>query len=290
MSKKLSRTFRCHGLILFWVGLGCSATGWSQQSSGYGRSTAIDQANSRAEQEAEQMVALSADTITRILQNEAGLLLQVKKALVRKAFEQGRVLDPNDLTDDALFRLIREDQKVRVVVTQEIEDRSYIRAKPTREELARNLPCRDPLTGKDAKPPDQVDPKGVHSQEQLYWAKHDNDLDCYLTQYLPGGTARSLYEQPANGASQPSIPASQSPQQRYQQLPNSPLQSAPPSFDFRRQLELAGMRPEDYFGMDTDESQMASIQPDLFPSLLSARQTDFSSATSKKGMLGGDRQ
>ncbi len=197
MSRKSSRTFRYRALILLCAGLGWSTAVWSQQSVKYGRSTAIDQADSRAEQEAEQMVSLSADKITQILQNEAGLLLQVKKAIVRKAFEQGRVLDPNDLTDDALFRLIKDDQNVRVIATQEIESRSYIRALPTREELARNLPCRDPLAGKDVKPPDPADAKGPYSQEQIYWAKHDSDLDCYLTQYLPGGTARALYEQPA---------------------------------------------------------------------------------------------
>jgi protein involved in polysaccharide export with SLBB domain len=276
MSRRSSRTFRYRALILLCTGLGWSTAVWSQQSAKYGRSTAIDQADSRAEEEAEQMVSLSADKITQILQNEAGLLLQVKKAIVRKAFEQGRVLDPNDLTDDALFRLIKEDQNVRVIATQEIESRSYIRAMPTREELARNLPCRDPLAGKDLKPPDPADAKGAYSQEQIYWAKHDSDLDCYLTQYLPGGTARALYEQPANPASPSTPPAPQSPQQR-RQMPNSPLQSAPPSLDFRRQLELAGMQPEDYFGMDTDEMQMA-LQSDQLPGLQSA---------SQKGTLGG---
>ena len=127
--------------------LGCSPLLWSQQQRlSYTPSTAIDQEKSRAEQEAEQLVSLSADKITQILQNEPGLLLQVKKALVRKAFEQGRILDPNDLTDDAVFRLLRDDQNVRVIATREIEDRSYIRAKPTREELARNLPCQPPIS------------------------------------------------------------------------------------------------------------------------------------------------
>jgi len=284
MSRKFPRTFRYRALFLLCAGLGWSTTVWSQQSQSYGRSTAIDQSDSRAEQEAEQMVSLSADKITQILQNEAGLVLQVKKAIVRKAFEQGRLLDPNDLTDDALYRLIREDQNVRVIATQEIESRSYIKAKPTREELARNLPCRDPLAGKDVKP-EQPAATGIHSQEQIYWAKHDSDLDCYLTQYLPGGTARALYEQPANPASPPSTPASQPTQQR-RQLPNSPLQSAPPSLDFRRQLELAGMQPEDYFGMDTDEMQMA-IPSDQFPGLLSASQTSPGSTGSNKGMFGG---
>jgi protein involved in polysaccharide export with SLBB domain len=285
MNRKFSPTFRYRALILLCTGLGWSTAVWSQQSARYGGSTAIDQADSRAEQEAEQMVSLSADKITQILQNEAGLLLQVKKAIVRKAFEQGRVLDPNDLTDDALFRLIRDDQNVRVIATQEIESRSYIKAMPTREELARNLPCRDPLAGKDVKLSDQADTKIGRSQEQVYWAKHDSDLDCYLTQYLPGGTARALYEQPANPASPASPPVPQLPQQR-RQIPNSPLQSAPPSLDFRRQLELAGLQPEDYFGMDTDEMQMA-LPSEQFPGLMSASQTSLGSSGSNKGMFGG---
>src|SRR5580704_10279556 len=276
------------------VVLGCSGLVWGQQQRlPYTPSTAIGQASSRAEQEAEQMVSLSADKITQILQDEAGLLLQVKKALVRKAFEQGRILDPNDLTDEALFRLIREDQNVRVIATREIEDRAYIRAKPTREELAKNLPCREPLlVSKDGKLPDEPDPKTLQgrSQEQLYWAKHDSDLDCYLTQYLPGGTARSLYEQQENSASPQSLPASQYPQQTNPQ-PQSPLQqnpptqSVPPSSDYRRQLELTQTQSDDYFGMDRDESQMASIQPDQLPSLLSASQTSLPS--SRKGTNGG---
>jgi protein involved in polysaccharide export with SLBB domain len=306
--RRLTDIFRSHASLVsasLCLAVGCSTLLWSQQPQqgrlSYTPSTAIDQANSRAEREAEQMVSLSADKITEILQNEPGLLLQVKKALVRKAFEQGRVLDPNDLTDDALFRLIREDQNVRVIATQEIEDRSYIKAKPTREELARNLPCREPiLVTKDAKPPDPTDATGVKTQEQIYWAKHDSDFDCYLTQYLPGGTARFLYEQPSNTASQQSTPASQYLQQPYpqqlnpqpqyplQQYPPSqypPSQSVPPSTDYNRQLEMTQMQSGDYFGTDSDESQMASVQPGDLPSLLSASQTGLSSAMSGKGIL-----
>src|SRR5690349_4247728 len=48
---------------------------------------------SRAEQAAEQQVALSPEKIIELLRQEPGLLLQVKKMLVRKAYEQGRILD-----------------------------------------------------------------------------------------------------------------------------------------------------------------------------------------------------
>ena len=283
----------------------CRDMVWGQQAQlSYSVSTAIDQSKSRAEQEAEQMVSLSADKIVSILQEEPGLLLQVKKAIVRKAFDQGRVLDPNELTDDALFRLIREDQNVRVIATREIEDRQYIRAKPTREELARNLPCRAPIpTGKDApKVPDQPKTKTIFSQEDAYWTLHQDDLDCYLTQYLPGGNAQSLYEQPSTGQAQQQFPAMQYPQQRYpaqypfQQYPqqNYPQQNYPPSqygpqgqpLTPQRQLEMVEMRSGDYFGNDTDEGQMAGVRAEELPSLLSASQLDSSSGISKRGMLG----
>ncbi len=300
--------------------LGCSPVLWSQepppqQRLSYTPSTVIDQANSRAEQEAEQMVSLSADKIIPILRVEPGLLLQVKKALVRKAFEQGRVLDPNDLNDEALFRLITQDENIRVIVTREIEDRQYIRAKPTREELARNLPCRQPLqpmqTASEAlmKQQDQTsssETKLVQTQEEAYWAKHESDLDCYLTQYLPYGPTQ-LYGQPQNTQAplpqqnpfaqfpqqqyQP-YPQQQNPQQQYpqqqfpqQQYPQSQPGLQTPSSDYRRQLEFTQMqRSQGYFGMDTDESEMASIQADELPSLLSASQTGGLAGLGKQGI------
>ena len=115
-----------------------SPIAWSQQPATHRRSTAIDQANSRAEREAERMVSFSADRILSLLRQEPGLLLQVKKAVVRKAFEQGQILNPTDLTDDALFDLISKDDNVRIIATHEIVDRGYIKAKPRREELARD--------------------------------------------------------------------------------------------------------------------------------------------------------
>ncbi|HXY07399.1 MAG TPA: SLBB domain-containing protein [Terriglobales bacterium] len=291
-------------ITLAAVLLGSSIAIWSQQQPtlSYTTSPAIDQAHSRAEQEAEETVSLSADKIVSILQEETGLLLQVKKALVRRAFEQGRVLDANDLTDEAVFRLIQADPAVRVIATREIEDRQYIRAKPTREELARNLPCRAPIpAGKDAKPTEQPDSKRVLSQEQQYWTLHESDLDCDLTKYLPGGTAQSLYEttnppvpnqppQPLFPSQQPPYPQLQNPYQQYPQQTYPPSQGAPQSQppDYRRQLEMTQLQYGDYFGLDADESQMAAIQPGELPTLLNANQTDGSSTLFRKGMPGAE--
>jgi protein involved in polysaccharide export with SLBB domain len=307
---RFSRVFHCRPkMISLCLGLALSATAWGQQPAAYSRSTAIDQKNSRAEHEAEQMVSLSADRILFILRDEPGLLLQIKKALVRKAFEQGRILDPNDLTDDALFTLIRQDDNIRVIATHEIVDRAYIKAKPTREELARDLPCllsmpTDPRA-LPAKQPDQsssdtnTNTKRPPSQEEEYWRKHENDLDCYLTQYLPYYTQPYTFGQSqyTRSPSQQQYPASQYPAQQYpqqqypQQYPQQqypPSQAPPqgPSTDYRRQLELTQAQPfQGYFGMDSDQSEMASIQPDELPSLLSASQTGgFSSGMSRKGL------
>jgi protein involved in polysaccharide export with SLBB domain len=308
---RLSRIFLHRPKVIsLCIGLVLCATAWGQQPAAYSRSTAIDQKNSRAEHEAEQMVSLSADRILFILRDEPGLLLQIKKALVRKAFEQGRILDPNDLTDDALFTLIRQDDNIRVIATHEIVDRAYIKAKPTREELARDFPCRLLMPNDTeivaAKQPDQpssnTNTKRAPSQEQEYWRKHENDLDCYLTQYLPYGTMSYPSGQPqyTQSPSQQQYPASQYPsRQQYpqqqnpqqypqQQYPPSQTPQQGPSTDYRRQLELTQTQPsQGYFGMDSDQSEMASVQPDELPSLLSASQTSSLSGPSKGMGSGG---
>ena len=69
---------------------------------------------------ADEQVSLSADKILEILKAEPGLLLQFKKTLVRKAYEQGKYLDPQDISDDAVFRLVHDEANIRVLATREI--------------------------------------------------------------------------------------------------------------------------------------------------------------------------
>src|SRR3954462_7194157 len=126
-------------LVLF---LSCS--GWAQESS-INRKNPFSVSRSRADQQADEMVALSPDKIVELLRQEPGLLLVSKKLLVRKAFEQGRLLDPADLTDEALFRLIRTDYHIDVLITQEIVERGYIRPKPGQEEIQRQEALRAAL-------------------------------------------------------------------------------------------------------------------------------------------------
>lgn len=98
---------------------------------------AIDEADSRAEKEAERLVSLPPERIILLLTQEPGLSLEIKKMLVRRAYAQGQILDPNELTDDAVFRLVRDDDEVRALITQQIVDRGYVRAKPTEKEMQR---------------------------------------------------------------------------------------------------------------------------------------------------------
>lgn len=126
---------------------------------------------SSAEWEAEQQVSLSAEKLIEILQKEPGLLLEVKRLLVRKAYEQGRLLDPSELTDDAVFRLLREDENARILVTREVADREYVRARPTREERERQQQlAMQANAARSPNPREAGVPPGTRkTQDELEW-------------------------------------------------------------------------------------------------------------------------
>lgn len=243
----------------------------SAQSQGhpYASSTAVDQSESRAEQEAEQMVSLEADKIISLLRQEPGLLLQVKKVLVRKAYEQGRILDPQDLTDDAVFQLLREDQNIRVLATREIEDRNYIRAKPTREELAREGNWREATVAGPTASSDSAKP----SQEDAYWSKRaENTQQRALEAMRPSQSQQSSSNSNSQGQQQPAYPAQSYPAQPYIQTPQSPQDQQALPEESPRTLDRADTQPPDqdyYEGMPpTGGTEMARIQPEDLPGLL----------------------
>jgi hypothetical protein len=120
---------------------------------------------SRADEAAQQQVSLSADAILVMLRRDPVLLLDVKRVLVKTAYDQGRLLDSDDLTDEALFRLIRKDENVRVLATQQIV-RSQQRALQLRA-LAPSLPApaqpRAAANPEGAAPPSA--PPAVHKMQ-----------------------------------------------------------------------------------------------------------------------------
>jgi len=267
----LSQSWSCRIRVIFTLMLGFaligSAAGQSRVASD--QSTALDQADSRAEREAAQLVSLSPEKIISLLREETGLLLEVKKLLVRKAFEQGRILDPDDLTDEALFQLVRDDQKIRVLITQEIEDRAYVRAKPTKEEQARNNPNglpqlpQDQTATLDSKLMNAGQTRVGQSQEDAYWSTHDNQLQTVGPQ-LP------LVQ-----------PPSQSPSQSTPSTPSQPNSQTPSLDDLRRQLLLTQMQnPGNSAGMQSQAALMAKISPDQLPALLNASGLQSLSSTS----------
>src|SRR5258708_13832173 len=156
------------GALAISLGLTCVIASHAQIhcAGNSGRSRAVAPYQSRAERAAEEMVSLSADTIIGFLRSEPGLLLQAKRLLVTRAYEQGRLLDPKDLEDEALFRLVQEDQSVRVSITREIEERHYIQAKPRPEELEQGYAYKTGATPA---------PSGPHArnQQDAYWSKHE---------------------------------------------------------------------------------------------------------------------
>src|SRR5437764_4920404 len=208
----------------------------------------------RAEQEAEQRVALSPDKIVDLLTQEPGLLLEVKKMLVRKAYEQGRILDPEDLTDEALFELLRQDNTICVLATREIEDREYVKAKPTREQIERQreIDLRLGLT-RSTNNPAQASGQKPATQEGVYWDKHDA-TEAYP---LPS-------EKPQPLQSEPEAP--------------TPRRNAPPIEDTERQLQMTGIpQNQDIFdgmGVESstarDSSSMRGVSPEQLPALLNA--------------------
>lgn len=218
-------------------------------------------AKSRAEQVAEQEVALSPEKIIELLRQEPGLLLEVKKMLVRKAYEQGRILDPEELTDDALFELLQEDRNICVLATQVIEDREYVRAKPTREEIEhqREMDMRLGISRGTPNPTEKTASAALSqtdnqpgNQEDAYWTKHDNEQ----TLPLPSGNSQQ-----------------QVPQQEYPSPPRAPLNENP-----ERQLDMTSLpQNQDTFdGMSVDSSAASNsqmlnrISPQQLPGLLSA--------------------
>jgi protein involved in polysaccharide export with SLBB domain len=238
----------------------------SAQGSGaitYNRTRALDTSQSQAERVAEETVSLSAEKIISLLQREPGLLLEFKKLLVRKAFEQGRVLEGSDLNDDALFRLIREDETIRVLATHEIERRYYVRAMPSKEELQ-----REQLMGSDsslaaaaaARGNPDAQAKSV-SREDLYWQ----------------GRARTAT----------STPLQQYPLSPNQPVPQpSPRQETPTQEQDQRSVLRARAGSVDQNNLDglgAEGLQLPRVKPEDLPELLRTSSLDPMTAGALNG-------
>jgi protein involved in polysaccharide export with SLBB domain len=273
--------------LILLLGAWGALCAFSQNQVPLGQAISLNQ--SRAEQEADELVSLSPEKIISLLQAEPGLLLQVKKALVRKAYEQGRLLDPQDLTDEALFRLVREDFNIRVLITRQIEDRYYVHAKPSREELERGevVPTQEA-----EKPATENAPVKPSNEEDAYWSKHEQTFGRYPSVY---GNNPSPAAPAASNNVQPQFPGQPAPYNPGWSQPNSPVQPTPgnqSSPDVRRQLEMTQAQPPegDYpDSLPPSAAQMPRVQPEELPALLSASSTSAGSSYPGGNPMAPDR-
>jgi protein involved in polysaccharide export with SLBB domain len=243
--------------------------GWGQEST---------LAQVQKDRDSEPMVSLSAVTIIDILRREPGLLLEVKKLLVRRAYEQGRLLDPADLTDDALFQLLNEDENVRILATGEMEKREYVRPKPTRKEIE-----NDKIERLPAAEPSKTRGSGTVevslSEEEKYWAQHEQ---AGVSQEPKDPRETPLNEGFAkDGFSEPEpVPPTQN------QLPAKP--NVPSYPDYRRRQSLAGVQSQDRAPSDgwlPDDGSLMRINPEGLPGLLSASMEESYSPGQRQDLM-----
>jgi len=187
------------------------------------RTHSLEQSDSRAEKEAERLVSLPAERIILLLSQEPGLFLEVKKMLVRNAYSQGRVLASDELTDESIFRKVRDDEEIRAQITQQIVERGYVRAKPTNEEYARQV-----------------------QEQQKLQAKIEEGQSSYDRSF---GRDTETGEQDENGFRNPynqrQNPPGYSPNLPPQQNPQPPTQQNPLNNDQRRALLQASANGTD---------------------------------------------
>jgi protein involved in polysaccharide export with SLBB domain len=238
-------------ILVLCLALGLSrALAVAQEPSVRNGKRAIEESRSQAEQAAEQTVSLSAEKLIVLLQREPGLLLEVKKLLFRKAFEQGRILESRDLTDETLFRLLREDDTIRVLATQEVTERLYIRALPTAAERK-----REPDRGNVSVPTPATDTKPAitGNQEERYWSTREQREQRPQTSQPP------YYPYPQYTPQPPQAPPGTQPE---------------PDDDIRRAVERAELEMQDSDESDNmpeNSGAMERIAPEDLPALIRAR-------------------
>lgn len=251
---------------------------WAQQDRD--REAAAQQAGSQGElngDDGEPRISLSAATISNILRREPGLMLAVKRLLVRQAYEQGQLLDPADLTDDALYQLLIVDDNARILATQEIEKREYVRAKPTREEMEKDRIRR--LSASELAKLSGATPAAANEEEK-YWEEHDQSIPAARAKarkdgYMADGGGENDETLPAPSADQPGLP----PPQRLQ----------PASPGYGRQQSMAGTEPpdEDFYDEPPAEADsMQGMSPEGRPGLSSVGMTDAGTSQNRPSKQG----
>ncbi|HZQ17951.1 MAG TPA: SLBB domain-containing protein [Terriglobales bacterium] len=237
------------------------------------RTRALDEADSRAEKEAERLVALSPDKIILILQQEPGLFLEVKKMYVRRAYADGQIVDRKELTDDVMFRHIREDQEFCALVTQQIVDRGYIKPKPTQEELTRQLEERQKMIDRVA--------REQENEEEAYGENQRGLTRTNQNGSQPSGT--ELQNVPATRPNAPYSPPN------FQNTPQAPQNL---NNNQQRQLLQAGLtntesEQDENYGLPLNVINGQSSNTDQLEQAVNAGPGQFGAALNGQSKLNG---
>jgi protein involved in polysaccharide export with SLBB domain len=90
-------------------------------------------------------VAATAEQIFEVLNRDAGLMVELKRAIAEEAGESGQILEESDLSESAVTERLREDLRTRVLATRLLQRYGYLLPKVNPDsELAaeRNLEMR----------------------------------------------------------------------------------------------------------------------------------------------------
>src|SRR6266436_2336647 len=71
-------------------------------------------------------VAASADQILAVVNNQAGLMVELKRLLAQDAGASGQILEESDLTDGAVTERLRSDLRARVLATRLLQRFGYL--------------------------------------------------------------------------------------------------------------------------------------------------------------------
>jgi protein involved in polysaccharide export with SLBB domain len=181
------------------------------------------------------------------------------------------------------FQLLRDDNNARVLATQEIEQREYVRAKPTRQELEKDRITKSP--GSRA---------AGQNEEEKYWSQHEKIE-------RPQRAMPRSHSGGEDGFSDDGF---------FEVEPTKPPESFPPpagspSTDYRRQQSLAGLEPRDqdlqnqdsenqdsqnqdsYDGAPSGAGSLPRIGSEVMPGLLSASMDESGASGQRSGSRDG---
>src|ERR1700694_985286 len=105
----------------------------------YGQQQSGQQQSPQQQQEPADSGPLSADEVIQILQDNPDLLSEAKAEIVSKAQERGYTITQAEITDDRLFSQIRSDDRVRLVISDELKARGF--GEPAQEQQPMGPPA-----------------------------------------------------------------------------------------------------------------------------------------------------